>query len=70
MGHGIGMNVHERPFLSPEDGTRLEAGMAFTDEPSIMIPGRYSVRIEDIIVVEEHGGRMLNSYSNRLVANA
>jgi Xaa-Pro aminopeptidase len=44
--------------------------MAFTDEPSIMIPGRYSVRIEDIIVVEEHGGRMLNSYSNRLVANA
>jgi Xaa-Pro aminopeptidase len=69
MGHGIGMNVHERPFLSPEDETPLEAGMAFTDEPSIMIPGRYSVRIEDIIVVEEHGGRMLNSYSSQLVAN-
>jgi Xaa-Pro aminopeptidase len=66
MGHGIGMNVHERPFLSDEDGTPLEAGMTFTDEPSIMIPGRFSVRIEDIIVVEEGGGRMLNAYSSAL----
>ena len=57
MGHGIGMNVHERPFLSPEDETPLEAGMTFTDEPSIMMPGRFSVRIEDIIVVEDGGGQ-------------
>ena len=70
MGHGIGMDVHERPFLSPEDETPLEPGMTFTDEPSIMIPGRYSVRIEDIIVVEETGGRMLNAYPKGLVANA
>jgi Xaa-Pro aminopeptidase len=70
MGHGIGMNVHERPFLSPEDETPLEAGMTFTDEPSIMIMGGYGVRIEDIIVVEEHGGRTLNSYPRTLVASA
>jgi Xaa-Pro aminopeptidase len=70
MGHGIGMNVHERPFLSTEDGTELEAGMTFTDEPSIMIPGRFSVRIEDIIVVEDGGGRMLNTYPSTLVASA
>jgi Xaa-Pro aminopeptidase len=70
MGHGIGMNVHERPFLSPEDDTVLEAGMTFTDEPSIMIPGRFSVRIEDIIVVEDGGGRILNSYPKELVSNA
>jgi len=69
MGHGIGMNVHERPFLSPEDETPLEARMTFTDEPSIMIPGRFSVRIEDIIVVEEGGGRILNTYPNELVAS-
>ena len=70
MGHGIGLDVHERPFLSAEDETPLEAGMTFTDEPSIIIPGRYSLRIEDIIVVAEGGGRKLNSYSTALVANS
>ena len=70
MGHAIGMDVHERPFLSPEDETLLEAGMTFTDEPSIIVPGNFSVRIEDIIVVEEGGGRVLNSYPAALVANA
>jgi Xaa-Pro aminopeptidase len=69
MGHGIGMDVHERPFISPEDGTPLEPGMTFTDEPSIIIPGRFSVRIEDIVVCEEGGGRTLNAYSAALVAN-
>jgi Xaa-Pro aminopeptidase len=69
MGHGIGMDVHERPFLSAEDETPLEAGMTFTDEPSIIVPGRYGLRIEDIIVVAEGGGRKLNSYPTALVAN-
>ena len=69
MGHGIGLDVHERPFVSPEEDTPLEAGMTFTDEPSIIIPGRFSVRIEDIVVCEEGGGRKLNSYPAALVAN-
>ncbi len=70
MGHGIGMDVHERPFISEEDQTPLEPGMTFTDEPSIIIPGRFSVRIEDILVCEEGGGRKLNSYPAALVANS
>ena len=69
MGHCIGMDVHERPFISPEDETPLEPGMTFTDEPSIIIPGRFSVRIEDIVVCEDGGGRTLNTYSAALVAN-
>ena len=69
MGHGIGMDVHERPFISSEDETPLRVGMTFTDEPSIIIPGRYSLRIEDIVVCEEGGGRKLNSYPAALVAN-
>jgi Xaa-Pro aminopeptidase len=69
MGHGIGMDVHERPFISPEDDTPLQRGMTFTDEPSIIIPGRFSVRIEDIVVCEEGGGRKLNAYGTALVAN-
>jgi Xaa-Pro aminopeptidase len=69
MGHGIGMDVHERPFISPEDDTPLQPGMTFTDEPSIIIPGRFSVRIEDVVVCEEGGGRKLNAYGTALVAN-
>jgi Xaa-Pro aminopeptidase len=60
MGHGIGLDVHERPFLSPEDDTVLEAGMVFTDEPSILLDGDFGVRIEDLVVCADGGGRVLN----------
>jgi Xaa-Pro aminopeptidase len=59
MGHGIGLDVHERPFLSVEDATPLEAGMTFTDEPSIVLDGRFGVRVEDVIEITEAGGRLL-----------
>jgi Xaa-Pro aminopeptidase len=68
MGHCIGLDVHERPFISEEDDTPLEAGMTFTDEPSIMIPDRFSVRIEDIYVCDEGEARNLNSCARELVA--
>jgi Xaa-Pro aminopeptidase len=69
MGHGIGKDVHERPFLSPEDETLLEPGMTFTDEPSLIVPERWSLRIENIIVVEDAGGRSLNSFPDGLIVN-
>ena len=69
MGHGIGKDVHERPFLSTEDETPLEAGMTFTDEPSLIVPNRWSLRIENIIVVEDGGGRSLNAFPNDLIVN-
>ena len=59
MGHGIGLDVHEHPFLSVEDDTRLEEGMTFTDEPSILVDGRFGVRVEDVIAVTADGGRVL-----------
>jgi Xaa-Pro aminopeptidase len=70
MGHCIGMDVHERPFISEEDQTPLEVGMTFTDEPSIMWHGKVGVRIENIVVCENGGGRKLNSYPIDLVANS
>jgi Xaa-Pro aminopeptidase len=70
MGHGIGLDVHERPFVSSEDSMPLQAGMTFTDEPSIIIPNAFSVRIENIVVCEENGGRVLNEYPDTLVFNA
>ena len=69
MGHGIGLDVHERPFLSPEDETPLEAGMTFTDEPSIIVHGSFGMRIENIVVCADGGARVLNDYPNDLVAN-
>jgi Xaa-Pro aminopeptidase len=69
MGHGIGKDVHERPFLSEEDATPLQPGMTFTDEPSILITGRFGVRIENVIVCEEGGGRTLNRYPPGLVTS-
>ncbi|HUP31501.1 MAG TPA: Xaa-Pro peptidase family protein [Gaiellaceae bacterium] len=55
MGHGIGLDVHERPFLSVEDDTPLEAGMTFTDEPSVLVDGSFGVRVEDVICVAAGG---------------
>jgi Xaa-Pro aminopeptidase len=69
MGHGIGMDVHERPFVSEEEETPLEAGMTFTDEPSILVAGRFGVRIEDVVVCEPEGGRKLNRFPPDLIVN-
>ena len=46
-GHGIGMEVHEPPYLVRSDTTPLEAGMCFSDEPGIYIPGEFGIRMED-----------------------
>ena len=67
MGHGIGLDVHERPFVSEEDETPLEPGMTFTDEPSILLDGRFGVRIEDVVVCEQDGGRKLNRFPPELI---
>jgi Xaa-Pro aminopeptidase len=69
MGHGIGLDVHERPFVSEEDETLLEPGMTFTDEPSILVAGRFGVRIEDVVVCEPDGGRKLNRFPPALIVN-
>jgi Xaa-Pro dipeptidase len=69
MGHGIGLDVHERPFVSEEDETPLEAGMTFTDEPSILVDGRFGVRTEDVVVCEPDGGRKLNRFPPDLIVN-
>jgi Xaa-Pro aminopeptidase len=69
MGHGIGLDVHERPFVSEEDETPLAAGMTFTDEPSILLDGRFGVRIEDVVVCEPGGGRKLNGFAPDLIVN-
>jgi Xaa-Pro aminopeptidase len=67
MGHGIGLDVHEQPFISEEDTTPLEAGMTFTDEPSILWDGHFALRIEDVVMCAEGGGKTLNGLSGEMV---
>lgn len=65
-GHCIGLDVHEKPFISEEDQTPLEAGMTFTIEPSVYWTGRVGVRIEDVILCTADGGRKLNVHPSEL----
>ncbi|WP_104712688.1 M24 family metallopeptidase [Helicobacter cetorum] len=51
-GHGIGLDIHELPFISPRSETILEEGMVFSIEPGIYIPGFFGVRIEDLVVIK------------------
>ena len=67
-GHCIGLDTHERPFISEEDTTVLEEGMTFTIEPSIFWPGTVGVRVEDLFVCRPDGAESLNEYSRDLVA--
>jgi Xaa-Pro aminopeptidase len=69
MGHGIGLNVHEEPYISVEDDTPLEPGMAFTDEPSILWDDHFAVRIENVVVCAEGGGRVLNEFPDDPIMN-
>ncbi len=59
LGHGIGLDVHEPPFLTAGDTTVLEEGMVFTVEPSITTFNGFSARVEDVVVVGREGGEPL-----------
>ena len=61
LGHGVGLEVHEAPRLSPRSDDVLAPGEVVTVEPGIYLPGRLGVRIEDFVVVEEGGHRNLSA---------
>ncbi|MFI6525268.1 aminopeptidase P family protein [Streptomyces uncialis] len=65
-GHGIGVTTHEPPYMIEGEEQPLVPGMCFSVEPGIYLPGRFGVRIEDIVTVTEDGGRRLNDTAREM----
>lgn len=67
LGHGVGLDVHERPLISAASEGTLESGMAITIEPGIYLPGLGGIRIEDTVLVGPQGCRPLVALARELV---
>lgn len=66
-GHGIGLDIHEDPYIVSGNQETLKTGMTFSVEPGIYLPGQYGVRIEDIVGLTEKGPIRFNNYPRELI---
>ena len=70
LGHGVGLEIHEPPYISSRSDTLLKENMIVTDEPGIYIPGKFGVRIEDTVQITKFGCiKLTNSEKNYIVIN-
>jgi Xaa-Pro aminopeptidase len=66
-GHGVGLEIHEPPRLAARNDVILQAGMVITIEPGIYLPGKCGIRIEDMLLVTEHGYEVLTPVTKELI---
>lgn len=69
-GHGLGLDIHEPPYIVGGNETVLEAGMVFTVEPGIYLPDVGGVRVEDVVVVTEDGFDIITEFPRELIVQA
>ena len=68
LGHGVGMEIHESPYINRRSDMILKENMVVTDEPGIYIPGKFGVRIEDTIQITKFGCiKLTNSEKNYII---
>lgn len=67
LGHGVGLDVHEEPRISPKGTHELQENMVFTIEPGIYLQGKFGVRIEDTVVMGLYGATPLQRFSKELI---
>lgn len=66
-GHGVGLDIHEAPNVSPKNNIKLKSGMIITDEPGIYLPEKFGVRIEDMVCVTENSCKNFVSLPKELI---
>lgn len=67
LGHGLGIDVHEKPYLTNGSNEVIEENMVFTIEPGVYVPGRYGVRIEEDVVMTSRGLKVLSRRLERIL---
>jgi Xaa-Pro aminopeptidase len=66
-GHGLGLDVHEEPWIQAGNAACLEEGMVFSIEPGVYVPGKFGIRVEDIVTVTARGAKTLTGFDHALV---
>lgn len=67
LGHGVGLSEHEAPRLSTKSKDVLQSGMVFSVEPGIYLPGKFGVRIEDLVVLEKTDFKILTQSPKEII---
>ena len=66
LGHGLGIDIHEQPYITATSEVILDEGMVFSIEPGIYIPGKFGVRLEEIVILRANGPEILSELTREL----